>query len=313
VEWNGTAALYAQADESLHGLVWAQAGRTPESVAVVFEGEALTYGELRRRAPRLGERLAGLGVGPEAAVGICAERSVELVVGLLGILEAGGAYVPLDPGYPRERLAGMVADAGLRAVLAPGKLWALLGEIAGGARLVPLDEVGGLAGGSERGAVLGPEQLAYAIFTSGSTGRPKGAMNTHGGIVNRLLWMQERYGLGPDDAGLQKTPFSFDVSVWEFFWPLVVGARLVVAKPGGHQDAAYLVELIAREGVTTAHFVPSMLGVFLEAPGVEGCVSLRRVMASGEALGPEVVERYFGKIVGKIVGKTVGRIAAPLH
>ncbi|HEX3130157.1 MAG TPA: amino acid adenylation domain-containing protein [Thermoanaerobaculia bacterium] len=141
-----------------------------------------------------------------------------------------------------------------------------------------------------------PEQPAYMIYTSGSTGRPKGALNAHRGIVNRILWMQQEYGLTPEDRVLQKTPFSFDVSVWEFFWPLIVGARLVVARPGGHQDPAYLVETIRREEITTLHFVPSMLQVFVEQPGVEQCTSLRRVMASGEALPADLAKRFFARM-----------------
>ncbi|HEX5717709.1 MAG TPA: amino acid adenylation domain-containing protein [Thermoanaerobaculia bacterium] len=134
------------------------------------------------------------------------------------------------------------------------------------------------------------------IYTSGSTGRPKGTMNTHRGIVNRLLWMQERFGLTPDDAVLQKTPFSFDVSVWEFFWPLLVGARLVIARPGGHQDPSYLVDTIAAQGITTLHFVPSMLQAFVEAPGVESCASLARVVCSGEALPAELERRFYARM-----------------
>ncbi|HSK75928.1 MAG TPA: amino acid adenylation domain-containing protein, partial [Thermoanaerobaculia bacterium] len=154
----------------------------------------------------------------------------------------------------------------------------------------PGPEIGPLASG------VRPENLAYVIYTSGSTGRPKGTMNTHRGIVNRLLWMQEEYGLTAGDRVLQKTPFSFDVSVWEFFWPLLTGARLVMAKPGGHQDPGYLVRTIREEGITTLHFVPSMLQVFLEAPGVEECSSLKRVMCSGEALPLELTRRFFARL-----------------
>jgi non-ribosomal peptide synthetase component F len=143
-----------------------------------------------------------------------------------------------------------------------------------------------------------PPNLAYVIYTSGSTGRPKGAGNSHRAIANRLLWMQQAYALQPDDRVLQKTPFSFDVSVWEFFWPLMTGARLVLARPGGHKDAAYLAELIARQGITTLHFVPSMLQVFLEAAGLERCTSLRRVFCSGEALSYGHQRRFFERLGG---------------
>jgi amino acid adenylation domain-containing protein len=161
-----------------------------------------------------------------------------------------------------------------------------------------------------------PDSLAYIIYTSGSTGRPKGTMNTHRGIVNRLLWMQRRYGLTPDDRVLQKTPFSFDVSVWELFWPLLTGAHLVMAKPGGHQDPAYLVETIAAERITTLHFVPSMLRVFVDAPGVERCTSIRRVMASGEALPPEVVRRFYTRLnaeLHNLYGPTEAAVDVTFH
>ncbi|MEW5930137.1 MAG: amino acid adenylation domain-containing protein, partial [Gemmatimonadota bacterium] len=289
--WNATAADYPPA--CLHELVAAQAERTPGAVAVVFEGEALTYAELEARANRLAHHLAGLGVRPETRVGVCAERSAELVVALLGTLKAGGAYVPLDPSYPAERLAYMLADSGVPVLLTQERLLDRLPEH--GARVVCLDRDAACpAGGSAAPPVLrpDPDALAYVIYTSGSTGRPKGAMNAHRGIVNRLLWMQERYGLGAGDVVLQKTPFSFDVSVWEFFWPLLAGARLVLARPEGHRDPAYLSELIEREAVTTLHFVPPMLQAFLEAGEPARCGTLRRVMCSGEALPYALTERF---------------------
>ncbi|HEX4966052.1 MAG TPA: amino acid adenylation domain-containing protein [Thermoanaerobaculia bacterium] len=291
-EWNATRAVMAGGGLCLHQLIARQAERTPDALAVTAEAGSLTYRELGARSGRLARRLRALGVGPDVLVGVCAERSLELVVGLLAVLEAGGAYVPLDPSYPAARLAFMLADAAVPVLLTQPQLAA--GLPPHGARVV-------LLGGPEpaedlRGApaeVL-PENLAYAIYTSGSTGRPKGAMNTHAAIVNRLLWMQEAYRLTPADSVLQKTPVSFDVSVWELFWPLLAGARLVMASPGGHQDSAYLVRLIAGEGITTVHFVPSMLRSFLAEKEVSRCVSLRRVIASGEALPPEV-ERRFGE------------------
>ncbi len=195
------------------------------------------------------------------------------MIALVGTLEAGAAYVPLDPGYPADRLALMAEDCGATVVIAgsDGDLPSDFSDSHG-----PFDEL----------------DLAYVIYTSGSTGRPKGVMIPHAGAVNRLLWMQDAYGLTPDDRVLQKTPVSFDVSVWELFWPLIAGARLVMARPGGHQDPAYLIHVIVREGITTLHFVPSMLQVFLEQPGVERCRSLKRVICSGEAL-PEALRRRF--------------------
>ncbi|HEY3566610.1 MAG TPA: amino acid adenylation domain-containing protein, partial [Thermoanaerobaculia bacterium] len=298
-EWNDTRTDYGPAGETcLHVLIEAQVDRAPDAVAVVSEGRALTYRELDRRANRLARRLLRLGVRPDSPVGICAERSLELMVGLLAILKAGGGYVPLDPEYPKDRLAYMVEDAlaGLAApvLLTQERLLPVLPVT--GARIVLLDEALEDEPGERPAVPVDLDQMAYLIYTSGSTGRPKGVMNSHRGIVNRLLWMQETYRLDASDVVLQKTPASFDVSVWEFFWPLLAGARLVMARPGGHRDPSYLARTIEAEGVTTAHFVPSMLSLFLEAPEVERCVSLRRVVCSGEALSYELQQRFFGRL-----------------
>ncbi|HEV7514960.1 MAG TPA: amino acid adenylation domain-containing protein, partial [Thermoanaerobaculia bacterium] len=256
-------------------------------------------------ANRLAHALRRRGVGPEVPVAVLMERALELPVALLGILKAGGAYVPLDPAYPPERLAQMVADAlphGGPAVLLAQERWAGLLPAASGLQPIFLDShrswtAAGLAAepatrpDSRAGAGL--DHLAYVIFTSGSTGRPKGSMNSHRAVVNRLLLMRD---LTADDRVLQKTPYTFDVSVWELFWPLLSGARLVIARPGGHQDGAYLVRTLAIAGITTVHFVPSMLQAFLETPGVAGSTSLRRVLASGEALPAPLVERLFARL-----------------
>ncbi|HEX3131499.1 MAG TPA: amino acid adenylation domain-containing protein, partial [Thermoanaerobaculia bacterium] len=264
-EWNDSRVDW-DLEWPLHGWIKEQTRKTPDAPAVTFEGETLTYRELDERAERLAD---ALGDRPDELVGISTERSLELVVGLLGILKAGAAYVPIDPGYPADRIAYMVEDSGVSIVLDAAAIRSVVGR----------DESRPYNHGPGVGArFIAPTTGAYAIYTSGSTGRPKGAVNTHRAIVNRLVWMQEQYGLTSGDVVLQKTPFSFDVSVWEFFWPLMVGARLVVARPGGHQDSAYLADLIRREGVTTLHFVPSMLQVFLEQPGVETCTSIRRVI-----------------------------------
>ncbi|HEX8150236.1 MAG TPA: amino acid adenylation domain-containing protein [Pyrinomonadaceae bacterium] len=292
VEWNRTSVEYP-ADALLHELVEAQVRRTPDAAAVQFEGETLTYAELNRRANQLARRLRRLGVGPETRVGVLSERSVEMVVALLGVLKAGGAYVPLDPGYPAERLSFMLEDASAPVLLTQGRFAPAL-PAGLGAQVLYLDtgwDDVALEGGDDLGRVARPDDLAYVIYTSGSTGRPKGAMNTHRGICNRLLWMQDAYGLTPDDAVLQKTPFSFDVSVWEFFWPLLTGARLVVARPGGHQEPEYLADLIAAQKITTLHFVPSMLGLFLEGADAGRCATLKRIICSGEALGWELQQR----------------------
>ena len=290
-EWNATERPYAL-DSTLHSLIEAQARRTPNAVAVVFEEESLTYAELDARSNQLARRLRVLGVGAESRVGICLERSPEMVVALLAVLKAGGAYVPVDPSYPADRIAYMLADSGVAVLLTQSKLAASLPEH--GARVLNLDADAAEIAAESADALdvhLSPDNLAYVIYTSGSTGRPKGAMNAHRGIVNRLLWMQEQYGLDASDVVLQKTPFSFDVSVWEFFWPLMTGARLVLARPGAHGDPAYLADVIEGQGITTLHFVPSMLQAFLDAGDVARCGSIRRVICSGEALSYETMER----------------------
>ena len=290
--WNATGREYPQT--TIHRLIEEQARRTPEATALRFEGRAMSYGQLNRRANQLAVHLRNLGIGPEVLVGLCMERSLEMVVALLGILKAGGAYVPIDPGYPADRRAYMIEDSHAPVLLTQASL---AGALAGAAaRLIVLDtawkEIGRLPEEDlEDGA--GPEHLAYVIYTSGSTGKPKGAMNAHQAVCNRLLWMQDEYRLTESDGVLQKTPFSFDVSVWEFFWPLMTGARLVIARPDGHRDPGYLARLIGEEGVTTLHFVPSMLRVFLEAQGMKGCGSIRRVICSGEALPYELQQRFF--------------------
>ncbi|MFL6236020.1 MAG: amino acid adenylation domain-containing protein, partial [Thermoanaerobaculia bacterium] len=290
-DWNDTA-VSCGLDVCLHELIETQVERSPDAVAVTVEAGSLTYRELSAAANRLARRLIEMGVGPEIPVGVFAERSLEMVVALLGILKAGGAYLPVDPDYPADRVAYMLEDSKVPVVLTQDRLLGKLPET--GARVVLLSDEAGDSSAPVTG--VRPGNLAYVIYTSGSTGRPKGTMNSHRGIVNRLLWMQQEYGLTPADRVLQKTPFSFDVSVWEFFWPLLTGARLVMAKPGGHQDPSYLVRTINAEGITTMHFVPSMLQVFLEAPEVESCASLVRVMASGEALPYELQRRFYVRL-----------------
>ncbi|HEX2225193.1 MAG TPA: amino acid adenylation domain-containing protein, partial [Thermoanaerobaculia bacterium] len=294
-EWNDTAWT-APAGGSLPELIAAQARRTPEAVAAVFQGESLTYRELERHATALAEHLVCLGVPMEGRVGVLVERSLEMIVGLLGVLKVGAAYVPLDPSYPAERLDLLIESAGVSVVLAQERLIPLLSGR--GERVVVLDGPLAEASAPVRLPVLTGQNLAYTLYTSGSTGTPKGVMIPHQGIVNRLLWMQAAYGLSAEDRVLQKTPFSFDVSLWELFWPLITGGRLVFARPEGHKDPAYLADLMEREGITTLHFVPSMLQVFLEEPDLPAFSSLRRVMASGEALPPDLVRRFYSRISG---------------
>ncbi len=303
VEWNNTKTNYPDRI-CIHQLFEQQVKRTPEAIAIVFGKQRVTYQQLNADSNQLARYLQKLGVKPEVLVAICLERSIEMVVGLLGILKAGGAYVPIDPKYPQERIAYMLEDSQVSVLLTQDSLIENLpmhpvhtialdtdwGKIAQNS-----DEPHGCA---ERnlGLQVNLENLAYVIYTSGSTGKPKGAMNTHRGICNRLLWMRDAYNFTSQDVVMQKTPFSFDVSVWEFFVPLIVGASLVVAKPEGHYDNCYLVDTINNEKITALHFVPSMLGMFLETEGVESCSSLKYIFCSGEALPLDLQMQFFQKL-----------------
>ncbi|MGK7886280.1 MAG: amino acid adenylation domain-containing protein, partial [Crocosphaera sp.] len=296
VDWNDTTRDYPN-HQCLHQLIEAQVNQSPQAIAVKFEGKSLTYGELNAKANQLAHYLREKGIQADNLVGIALERSLEMVIGLLGILKAGAAYVPIDPNYPSDRIAYMLDDSQVSMVLTQGKLIEQLP--ATDASLFSLDDDWTcLATYSTDNPpnLTTVDHLAYMIYTSGSTGKPKGAMNRHRGIVNRLFWMQEAYQLEASDRILQKTPFSFDVSVWEFFWPLMTGATLVVAKPEGHKDSAYLLEMIQQEQITTLHFVPPMLQIFIEEPDVTNCTSLKRVICSGEALPYDLQERFFARL-----------------
>jgi len=296
-EWNNTRQPWPL-PEGIHRWFEQQAVRTPQASALCGHGGNISYQQLNQRANQLAAELRQAGIGPDDRVALCAARSSEMVTALLAILKAGGAYVPLDPDYPGDRLHHMLEDCGATLVLlddagqqalapllsASHRVWDLQQDAARW-QTQPDHNLPSLAGWT-------PHSLAYVIYTSGSTGKPKGVMNEHVGVMNRLQWMQAEYALTPQDTVLQKTPFSFDVSVWEFFWPLMVGARLAIAKPGGHQDPDYLSQLIARQQVTTLHFVPSMLQLFLRHGDMAQCHCLRRVMCSGEALPLAAVQRF---------------------
>jgi amino acid adenylation domain-containing protein len=291
--WNRTPAAYPQ-NVCLHDLIAAQAARAPQNAAVRFRDTSWTYAELEQRAARLAGRLQAYGVGADAVVGVYLHRSAEMVCALYGILKSGGAYMPLNPEDPWDRTAFTLQDAGAMVVVTERQFAAEAARA--GLPIIVLDDA---TANEETSACDSPtvtlpnaRSLAYVIYTSGSTGKPKGVMNEHRSIVNRLLWMQDEYRLTSADRVLQKTPYTFDVSVWEFFWPLLVGAEIVVAEPGGHRDPAYLVQTIADCGVTTLHFVPTMLRAFLQQPGVERLRGIRQVFASGEALSPDLVTLF---------------------
>jgi amino acid adenylation domain-containing protein len=295
-EWNQTEVAYPL-NVCIHQLFEAQVEKTPDAIALIFEQQQLTYQDLNHQANQLAHYLQTLEVKPDTLVGVCMERSPLLVVALLGILKAGGAYVPLDPDYPQDRIDYVLQDSQVSILVTQSKFEKLFASYQG--HLISIDtswEAIAQEDATNLVSTVTPEHLAYVIYTSGSTGQPKGVMNAHCGVCNRLLWMQDTYLLTPGDRVLQKTPFSFDVSVWEFFWTLLAGACLVVAKPGGHQDSHYLVDLIISQQITTLHFVPPMLHVFLNEPGVKQCKSLKRVICSGEALSPELQASFFERM-----------------
>ncbi|NKY87918.1 non-ribosomal peptide synthetase [Nocardia veterana] len=315
--WNATEAPTRPG--TLADLFDAQARATPDAVAVEFDDATLTYEQLRARADRLARILIERGAGPDTVVGLAMRRSLELVVGMYAIVRAGAVYLPIDPDHPAERTGHILEQAAPLCVLTttrdevtlPADLAVIdvraLEAVAPDGAVEPVTD-------ADRRAPLRGDHLAYVIFTSGSTGKPKGVGVSHAAIVNRLAWMQARYRLDDTDAVLQKTPATFDVSVWEFFWPLQVGARLVIAAPDGHRDPAYLARVIAEKHVTTAHFVPSMLSVFVTDTDVRGCGGLRRVFCSGEALPAATVRDFHAVVPGaRRIGATASAGGPQLH
>ncbi len=295
LDWNSTEVQYPL-ERCLFEFIDQQVERTPDAPALAFEGETLTYRQLNARANQLAHYLRGRGVGPEKLVAVVAERSLEMVVALLGIIKAGGAYVPIDPWNPEERLALLLGEVQAPVVLTQQRFASRLPKSCAALALDTQWREISSQPETNPERLTNPGNSAYVIYTSGSTGLPKGVINIHRGIVNRLLWMQDAFQIGRTDRVLQKTPFTFDVSVWEFFWPLMTGACLVMARPEGHKDPDYLVSTIASERITTLHFVPSMLEVFLDARGVESLASIERVICSGEALTMAAQQRFFERL-----------------
>jgi len=301
VEWNDSAA--AEPDPPfLHRRFFAQAARIPDRIAAQIGGQHLSYGELARRSGRLGAALRRLGVGPDVGVALFLERSLAMVEAIFGTLEAGGMYVPVDPDYPAERIAHMLADARPAVVLAERGLAARLPATAATVRCLTGDwPPPAVLPAPGDGPPLAADHLAYCIYTSGSTGRPKGVAITHRAISNQIAWMLRRY---PPDAAtvvFQKTPFSFDASIWEFFVPLLAGARLLLAVPGGNRDPGYMAAACRDAGVTSLQLVPSLLKTMLEEPAFCGAAALTTVFCGGEALHAELVSRFAARSGARLV------------
>ena len=290
IDWNATARPFSN-DRCLHHLIEAQVERTPDAVALMSGTMEVTYRDLNARANRVAHRLRALGVRPDAPVAVSLTRSVDLVVALLGVLKADGAYVPLDPDLPAARRAAMLADTAAPAIVTHSR-WRddFAGEAAAVVFLDGPDTGPDAVSDDNPVSHGGPDHAIYVLYTSGSTGVPKGVTNVHRGVINRLEWMRDAYGIGPGDRVLQKTPYTFDFSACELFLPLISGATMVIAGPDDHRDPAALARVIREARVTMVHFVPSMLAMFLEVPGVETLDSLRWLFSGGEALGRDVME-----------------------
>lgn len=279
----------------VHQLFERQAELTPDRVAVTIADSEVTYGELNRRVNRLAHHLIARGVKPDTLVGISMDRSIEMVVALYGVLKAGGGYIPLDADYPRERLNYLIEDSRAQLVLTQRHHASLFSG--SGHNVLILDE-------GEDPALHEPDHnpnvevdgshMIYMYYTSGSTGKPKGVVNTHAGVANRVVWLQDTFEMGGNDKLLQKSPYSFDVSVWEFFWPLMAGAQLVLALPGMHVDSAYLWKTISEKEITHVQFVPTVLQTFLAEPELHRELpSLKHVFCCGEALTHSLQEQFF--------------------
>lgn len=279
-----------------------QVEKHPDNTAVLCEHDksfgtsSLTYGQLNEKVNQLAHRLRAEGAGPGQIVALMVERSFAMAIGVLAILKAGAAYLPLPPDCPRERMDYMLKDGGVRILLVHGRT---AKNAAFEGRILDLDDLAIYRGvSSDPGRLNGPRDLAYVIYTSGSTGRPKGVMIEQRSVINRLHWMQRAYPLGAQDVILQKTPYYFDVSVWELLWWALEGAQVCFLQPGAERNPLGIVAAIKKSRVSVLHFVPSMLSVFLEyleskgEAATTGLSSVRRVFASGEALAPEHVRRF---------------------
>ncbi|NVM91276.1 amino acid adenylation domain-containing protein [Variovorax sp. SG517] len=310
--WSENTQLEPDA-QPVHQSIARHARLRPDATAMLFDESSLSYAELDGRANRLAHRLIALGVRPDMRVGIVMERSLEMMVGILGILKAGGAYLPLDPEYPAQRLAYMVEDSGIELLLTHR---ATREHIAPNAGLVQLQldtlDISGEPDTDPQVPLHG-ENLAYVIYTSGSTGKPKGAAVRHQALHSCMAWMQRAYGLEHDDTVLHKAPFGFDVSVWEMFWPLTTGARLVIANPGDHRDPERLVQLIQRHQVTTLNFVPSMLQAFLAHPGIEASTRLKHIIVGGEAMPAQTQKEALQRLGGATLQNLYGPTETTIH
>ena len=281
---------------SIHAYFEQQVEQNPKAIALRFNKRHMSYGVLNEKANQIAHLLIENDVKPGDIVGIQLDRSLELPIAILACLKAGAVYLPFDLAYPEERLKYIAEDTQVKLLLSVSNIetWDMPSDL----QRINIDDKTlwkDLAKTNPKPRELSSSEdaLFNIIYTSGSTGKPKGVMVSHASMINRLLWMQETFALDTSDRVLQKTPYSFDVSVWEFFWPLMNGAELVLAKPKLHKNPGYLVDLINKQEITIMHFVPSMLRVFLQTDDISFCQTLKRVFCSGESLTPDIVDQFY--------------------
>ena len=294
VDFNRTTADYPY-DKTLHEFLYDQASLTPDARAILSNGRVMTYRELNEKSNQLARYLIAKGIGRDRIAALSVYRSFEMIIAVQAILKAGGAYLPIDPNYPLDRIRFILEDSGASVLLTQTEIAEKVTGI--NTDVINMDDPDLYRGdASNPDSRSGPDDLAYVIYTSGSTGKPKGVMIRHRSIVNRINWMQKKYPIGCDDLIMQKTPFTFDVSVWELFWWTFTGAGLLMLEPGGEKDPKMIADAILKYRVTTMHFVPSMLGAFLdyitEKDMAGKLLSLKQVFASGEALSLRQTDRF---------------------
>lgn len=295
-KWNDTDFAFSEMD-LLHKLFEKQAEKTPENTALVFEDQKISFRELDQRSNQLSNYLIKLGAGPGTLIGLCIERSAEMVIGLLGILKSGSAYIPIDTDYPQSRIEFMINDSNAKIIIAQKSIADKLPNERSNI-LIFDDAISEIQkeDSNYTKVNIDLDDPAYVIYTSGSTGTPKGVIISHRSISNHMLWMKEVFKPDESDSVLQKTPFSFDASVWEFYLPLISGGKLVVVKPEGHMDMPYLIETIIKNKITYLQLVPSLLRMLLDENNIDNCKSLKNVFCGGEALTYDLQEKLFGKL-----------------
>ncbi|MBL8677374.1 MAG: amino acid adenylation domain-containing protein, partial [Alphaproteobacteria bacterium] len=303
IEWNDTKVEYPEVrDKTIHQLFEEQIEKTPDNIAVVYEDQELTYLQLNEKANQLAHYLRTLGVGPDTLVAIAVERSLEMIIGLLGILKAGGAYVPLDPSYPSERLQFILEDTNAPIILTDIKTidklpstWAqviCLDEERDKIRTYPCTNLDSITSSSH---------LAYVIYTSGSTGKPKGVIIENASLLNHMLWMKEKYDFSYKDKVLQRTPYSFDASIWELFMPLLSGAQLIIPPSEVSKNPAMLIDIVLRKGITKLQLVPAMLKSIFNNEELTKLDTIEQLFIGGDFLFTETINSLPDKLRSKII------------